>query len=67
MNKNNGIGFGIVGTGAMAGDRFEVHPLIDRPVPFRPQKFDIPPEATATGELTLKWHAEEGFGGNSHG
>ncbi len=48
-------------------DQCEVHPLMDRPVPFRPLQFDIPPEATATGELTLKWYAEPGFGGNGHG
>ncbi len=53
----------------MAGDQdqYEVHPLIDRPVPFQPLQFDIPPEATAAGELTLKWHAAAGFGGNGHG
>jgi hypothetical protein len=45
----------------------QVHPLIEKPWPPRPLEFDIPVEATRTGELTLIWHGEMGLGGNGRG
>jgi hypothetical protein len=51
----------------MANDRIEIHPLISKPMPVRPLEFDVPGEATATGELTLSWSREPGLGGNGRG
>jgi len=51
----------------LADDKYEVHPLIEKPFPFRPLEFDIPPQATADGELWLSWHQEPGLGGNGRG
>lgn len=50
-----------------AGKNSVVHPLIDRPVPFRPLEFDIPADAIIDDSLTLNWRAKPGFGGNGHG
>jgi hypothetical protein len=47
-----------------ANDSIEVHPLIAKTVPVKPQEFEIPPEATRGGELKLSWSAESGRGGN---
>jgi hypothetical protein len=45
----------------------EIHPFMHKPWPPRPLEFDIPPEATAGGELTLIWNREPGLGGNGRG
>jgi len=45
----------------------EVHPLIAKPQPPAPLEFDIPPEDTRGGELTLVWTREAGLGGNGRG
>ena len=45
----------------------EIHPLLSRPVPFQPLEFDIPREATAKGELDLKWYRETGLGDAGRG
>jgi hypothetical protein len=45
----------------------QVHPLIEKPWPPRPLEFQIPAEATRTGELTLAWYREMGVGGNGRG
>ena len=50
-----------------AADGIEIHPLISRPVPFKPLEFDIPKEATASGELHLKWYREAGLGDAGRG
>lgn len=50
-----------------AGDGLEIHPLMPREVPFRPLEFDIPREATRTGELHLRWTKEPGLGGAGRG
>jgi hypothetical protein len=50
-----------------AGDGLEVHPFLARPVPFRPLEFDIPPGATRSGELRLRWTKEPGAGGSGRG
>ncbi|MGO8788793.1 MAG: hypothetical protein ACLQVL_15620 [Terriglobia bacterium] len=45
----------------------EIHPLIAKPQPPAPLEFNVPPEATAKGELTLEWTCEAGLGGNGRG
>ena len=50
-----------------ANEKFEIHPLIAKPVPYAPLEFDIPAEATAGGELRLSWTGEPGLGGNGRG
>ncbi len=51
----------------VADDNIEIHPLMSRPVPFRPLEFDVPTAATADGQLTLTWNREPGLGGNGRG
>jgi hypothetical protein len=46
----------------VANSAIEVHPYLAQPVPMRPLEFDIPAEATRTGELTLQWTLEPGAG-----
>ena len=48
----------------MANDSFEVHPYIIKKRPIGPVEFDIPPEATKSGELDLTWYGPQGIGGN---
>jgi hypothetical protein len=46
----------------------EVHPWMEKPLPFRPVEFDIPAGAvTAAGELHLSFTREPGLGGNGRG
>jgi hypothetical protein len=45
----------------------EIHPFRRKLWPPRPLEFDVPPEATAEGELTLIWSQEPGLGGNGRG
>jgi hypothetical protein len=51
----------------LEADGTEVHELIKKPDPPEPLEFDIPPAATADGELTLSWFREPGRGGNGRG
>lgn len=51
----------------MANDRFEIHPLMQKPFPYRPIEFEIPMEATRGGVLELSWYREKGLGGNGRG
>lgn len=51
----------------VADEKWEVHPLIEKPFPCRPLEFEIPAEATADGELWLVWQQEPGLGGNGRG
>jgi len=50
-----------------ANGRFEIHPFREKPSPVAPVEFDIPQEATASGELTLEWTKPSGGGGNGRG
>lgn len=43
-----------------ANERFEIHPLITKTVQTAPLEFEIPPEATAGGELRLAWTSSGG-------
>ena len=51
----------------MANDRFEIHPLMQKPFPYRPVEFEVPIEATRGGVLELSWYREKGLGGNGRG
>jgi hypothetical protein len=50
-----------------ANEGIEVHGWIHKVVPRAPMEFDIPQEATQSGELTLRWRREPGRGGNGTG
>lgn len=50
-----------------ANDSIEVHPLLKKPLPFRPLEFSLPATATASGKLKLTWRCEPGLGGNGRG
>ncbi len=39
----------------VADDQFEVHPYLAKQHPVRPVEFDVPPDATHDGSLTLAW------------
>jgi hypothetical protein len=54
-------------TAVNGSSAIEIHPLLSRPVPFKPMEFDIPREATATGTLDLKWYREAGLGDAGRG
>jgi hypothetical protein len=51
----------------LAGNDLEVHPYQDKPQPYRPQEFAIPPAAYRDGSLRLRWFREEGAGGAGRG
>ena len=51
----------------VANESTEIHPLISRPVPFRPLEFEVPRTATATRELRLTFTKEPGLGGAGRG
>jgi hypothetical protein len=51
----------------VAGAKWEVHPLMEKPAPLRPLEFEIPHEATENGELDLEWRGEPGLGGSGRG
>ena len=51
----------------VAYDNIEIHPLIAKPFPYAPVEFEIPAQATQTGELNLSWFREPGLGGNGRG
>ncbi|MFO1499676.1 MAG: hypothetical protein U1G07_14995 [Verrucomicrobiota bacterium] len=51
----------------VANETMELHPLMEKPVPFQRLRFAVPAEATATGLLTLTWSGEPGLGGNGRG
>jgi hypothetical protein len=51
----------------LEADGSEVHPLIKKPDPIAPAKFEVPSAATADGVVELKWNQEPGRGGNGRG
>jgi hypothetical protein len=51
----------------LANESIVIHPLIEKPFPFRPLEFEIPAMATHNGELTLTWNRESDLGGNGRG
>jgi hypothetical protein len=50
-----------------ANDSIEIHPFMTKTNPPTPLEFNIPPEATKNGELTLSWFREPGLGDNGRG
>jgi hypothetical protein len=51
----------------VAGESIEIHPFLTKPRDMRPLEFEIPLEATRTGDLTLSWYPEPARGGNGRG
>jgi hypothetical protein len=51
----------------VANQSTEIHSFMTKPTPYKPIEFDIPREATQTGELNLAWTREPGQGGNGRG
>jgi hypothetical protein len=51
----------------VTGDNLEIHSYLAKPPDGGPLEFDIPPTATASGTLTLRWNRELGLGGNGRG
>jgi Glycosyl hydrolase family 20, domain 2 len=51
----------------VANDKVEIHPLITKPNPIAPIEFQIPKQATQSGELNLSWYREASLGGNGRG
>ena len=51
----------------MANGAIEIHPYLKKPPMFSQMEFDVPPQATANGELRLQWQAEPGGGGTGAG
>jgi hypothetical protein len=51
----------------VANGSIEIHPLMKKSMPVGPVEFDIPREATGSGELDLSWTRETGLGGNGRG
>ena len=51
--------------GEFAGQANELVSKLTAPV--KPIEFDIPKQATSTGELRLSWYREPGLGGNGRG
>ncbi|HKI70118.1 MAG TPA: hypothetical protein VKA67_11045, partial [Verrucomicrobiae bacterium] len=51
----------------VANGRYVIHPFMKRDRSQRPVEFDVPPQATARGELRLTWSRPTGLGGNGRG
>jgi len=51
----------------VASDNIEIHPFMPKPVPPNPLEYELPPETTKSGELTLNWFREPGLGDNGRG
>jgi hypothetical protein len=51
----------------MANGRVEIHTMMRKPADYQSVEFDIPQEATASGELQLVWTKPLGLGGNGRG
>jgi hypothetical protein len=51
----------------VANDKWEVYPATPKDTDFKPLEFDIPREATASGELRLTWSKPAGMGGAGRG
>lgn len=48
----------------VANDKFEIHPMRPKEMNYQPVEFDVPTEATKTGELKLSWTRPKGIGGS---
>ena len=50
-----------------ANDKYEIHPPMRKESPVKPVEFDVPPDATRAGELTLTFSGPTGMGGAGRG
>ena len=50
-----------------ANDKYEIHPPMRKESPIKPVEFDVPPDATRGGELTLTFSGPAGVGGSGRG
>jgi hypothetical protein len=48
----------------VANQSVEIHPYLQRPLPYEPLEFSIPQNLTAEGQLHLTFFPEQGLGGN---
>jgi len=51
----------------VANDSTEIHSLVPKTIPPKSLEFELPPETTKSGELTLNWFREPGLGDNGRG
>ena len=51
----------------VANGKFEIHPFVQKSTDARPQEFDVPRDATASGNLRLTWSRPPGGGGTGRG
>ena len=51
----------------VANDSIEIHPPLDRKINPSTMEFSIPPAATSSGNLDLKWTRPPGIGGSGRG
>ncbi len=51
----------------VANLKYEIHPMRQKGMTFQPEEFDIPAEATQSGELRLTWSRPPGLGGSGRG
>jgi hypothetical protein len=51
----------------VANDTYEIHPLMKKESPIKPIEFDVPVEATRSGELTLTFTGPPGIGSSGRG
>lgn len=51
----------------VANGQYEIHPMRPKEMNYQPVEFDIPAEATKTGELRLRWNRPPGLGGSGRG
>jgi hypothetical protein len=51
----------------VANEQYEIHPPMKKPSPVAPVEFDVPVEATRSGELTLTFSAPPGMGSAGRG
>jgi hypothetical protein len=50
-----------------ANDKYEIHPPMRKESPIKPVEFDVPPDATRGGELTLTFSGPTGMGSAGRG
>jgi len=51
----------------VANGKYEVQPSVQKRMDALPQEFDVPRDATATGDLRLTWSRPPGSGGTGRG
>jgi hypothetical protein len=51
----------------IANEKYEIHPPMRKELPIKPVEFDVPPEATRGGELTLAFSGPAGIGSAGRG